>query len=295
MQDYIISCCSTADLTKQQLEKLNVNYICFHFELDGKQYYDDLGQSVSFSDFYNAMAQGKQTKTSQVNCEEYEQYFRKLLKSGKDILHISFSSGLSGSYNSARLAVDTMKQEFPDRKIYLIDSLAASCGYGLLVDTASELREKGYTIEENYRYIEENKLNLNHWFFSTDLSYYVKGGRISKTAGFIGQALNICPLLDVNDAGKLIPREKIRTKKKVIKTIVDKMQQNAVDGINYNGKCFISHSNCLQDAQEVASLIEERFKNLNGKVQINYVGTTIGSHTGPGTVALFFYGKKREN
>ena len=176
-----------------------------------------------------------------------------------------------------------------------MDSLAASCGYGLLVDTASELREKGYTIEENYRYIEENKLNLNHWFFSTDLSYYVKGGRISKTAGFIGQALNICPLLDVNDAGKLIPREKIRTKKKVIKTIVDKMQQNAVDGINYNGKCFISHSNCLQDAQEVASLIEERFKNLNGKVQINYVGTTIGSHTGPGTVALFFYGKKREN
>ena len=150
-------------------------------------------------------------------------------------------------------------------------------------------------IDELYRWAEENKLKLHHWFFSTDLTFFIKGGRVSKTAGFIGSVMNICPLLNVDFEGKLIPREKIRTKKKVIARIVEQMEINAQDGLDYSGKCFLSHSLCREDADAVAALVEEKFKKLNGKVEIFPIGATIGSHTGPGTVALFFWGNKREN
>ena len=157
----------------------------------------------------------------------------------------------------------------------------------------ADLRDQGQSLQQVYDWAEQHKLELNHWFFSTDLTFYIKGGRISKTAGFIGGVLNICPLLNMDDQGRLIPRFKIRTKKKVIRTIVDKMEEYARDGRDYSGKCYISQSGCYEDARAVADLVEARFPHLNGKVLINYVGTTIGSHTGPGTVALFFWGKKR--
>ncbi|MDO4378711.1 MAG: DegV family protein [Erysipelotrichia bacterium] len=294
MSDYIISCCSTADLTKKHFEEIDVHYICFHYQLNGKQYPDDLGQTMSFDDFYQAMRDGGETKTSQVNAEEFEEYFRKFLAAGKDILHVTLSSGISGVYNSANVAAEALREEFPDRKILIVDSLGASSGYGLLMDKAAQLRREGYSIEENAQWIEKNRLRLNHLFFSTDLTFYIKGGRISKTAGFVGQALNICPLLDMNDEGKLTPRMKVRTKKKVIKTIVDKMEEYADKGLDYDGKCYISQSACYEDAKAVADLVEEKFPHLDGKVEINNIGTTIGSHTGPGTVALFFWGKQRE-
>lgn len=294
MSRYVISCCSTADLTKEHFEEIDVKYICFHFEMDGVQYMDNLGESIPFEEFYTRMANGADTKTSQVNAEEFEEYFRPFLEKGMDILHVSLSSGISGVINSANIAKETLQEEFPERKIYIVDSLGASSGYGLLMDTLAQLRAEGKTIEEAYNWIEANKLNLNHWFFSTDLTFYVKGGRVSKTAGAIGSVLNICPLLNMDDNGKLIPRYKIRTKKKVIQAIVDKMEECAEDGLAYSGKCYISQSGCYEDAKKVADLVEARFPKLNGKVEINYVGTTIGSHTGPGTVALFFWGKKRE-
>ena len=294
MSNYIISCCSTADLSKEHFEQIDVHYICFHYQLNGKQYPDDLGQTMSFEDFYKAMSDGGETKTSQVNADEFETYFRGFLKEGKDILHVSLSSGISGVYNSACAAADNLREEFPERKIIIVDSLGASSGYGLIMDKASELRSKGYSIEENAKWIEKNRLKLNHWFFSTDLTFYIKGGRVSKTAGFVGQALNICPLLDMNDEGKLTPRFKIRTKKKVIKEIVNKMEECAENGLDYDGKCYISQSACYEDAKAVADLVEAKFPKLNGKVLINNIGTTIGSHTGPGTVALFFWGKERE-
>ena len=188
-----------------------------------------------------------------------------------------------------------MSEKYPDRKIFIEDSLGASSGYGLLMDTLAAMRKDGKTIEELYNWAEEYKLNVHHWFFSTDLSFYIKGGRISKTAGAIGSLLNICPLLNMDYLGRLIPRFKIRTKKKVIRAIVDRMEENAQDGLDYSGKCYISQSACIEDAKEVARLVEDRFPKLHGKVKINYIGTTIGSHTGPGTVALFFWGKKRED
>lgn len=293
MSDYIISCSSTADLTEEHFKARNISYICFHFELDGKQYLDDLGKSIPFDRFYEAMANGADTKTSQINVAEFTDYFEGFLKEGKDILHLSLSSGISGVINSAMIAKENLQEQYPDRKIYILDSLAASSGYGLLMDKLADLRDEGKSINEVYKWANDNRLRLNHWFFSTDLTFYVKGGRISKASGFFGGMLNICPLLNVDFMGQLIPRYKIRTKRKVIQTIVDKMEEYCDDGREYNGKCYMCHSACYEDARAVADLIEERFPNLDGKVLINSIGTTIGSHTGPGTVAVFFWGKKR--
>ncbi len=295
MSDYVISCCSTADLSKEHFEKIDVHYCCFHYEMDGVQYLDDLGQSMDFDVFYQRMTDGAMTKTSQINADEYEEYFTQFLSQGKDIIHLTLSSGISGTFNSANLAKALLEDKYPDRKIYVIDSLAASSGYGLLVDHLATMRDSGATIDELAAWVEEHKLNLNHWFFSSDLTFFIRGGRISKAAGAVGTVLNICPLMNVDFEGRLIPRYKIRTKKKVIQAIVDKMAEQAEGGTDYSGKCFISHSACEEDAKAVAALVEERFPNLNGRVLINSIGTTIGSHTGPGTVALFFWGQKRED
>jgi len=294
LSNYIISCCSTADLTKEHLEERDIKYIYFHFHLDGKEYYDDLGQTIPFKEFYAAMENGAETSTSQINVSEYLNYFSKHLEEGNDIIHVTLSGGLSGSYNSAINAARIAHERYPDRKIYVIDSLAASSGYGLLMDRVADLRDEGMSVDELRDWIEENKLNLHHWFFSTDLKYYIKGGRISKVSGAIGQMLGICPLLHVDENGRLIPRAKIRPKQKVYGEIVKRMETHAADGHGYSGKCYISHSECIDDARAVADFVEEKFKNLNGKVEINYVGTTIGSHTGPGTVALFFWGDTRK-
>ena len=295
MSDYVISCCSTADLSKEHFEKIDVHYCCFHYEMDGVQYLDDLGQSMDFDVFYQRMTDGAMTKTSQINADEYEEYFAQFLSQGKDIIHLTLSSGISGTFNSANLAKALLEDKYPDRKIYVIDSLAASSGYGLLIDHLAGMRDSGATIDELAAWVEEHKLNLNHWFFSSDLTFFIRGGRISKAAGAVGTVLNICPLMNVDFEGRLIPRYKIRTKKKVIQAIVDKMAEQAEGGTGYSGKCFISHSACEEDAKAVAALVEERFPNLNGRVLINSIGTTIGSHTGPGTVALFFWGQKRED
>ncbi|MBR3017747.1 MAG: DegV family protein [Clostridia bacterium] len=294
MQDYVLSCCSTADLSEQHFKARDIHYICFHFYLNGKPYEDDLGRSISFSDFYQAMQNGAETRTSQVNEGEFEEYFTPFLEAGKDILHVCLSSGISGVYNSAVMAQKRLQEKYPERKIYIVDSLGASSGYGLLMDTLADFRDGGMDIDRLYDWTEAHKLGLHHWFFSTDLTFYVKGGRISKVAGWFGTALNICPLLNMDNLGRLIPREKIRNKRRVIARIVEQMQAHAKNGVDYNGKCFISNSACEEDAREVANLVEAAFPKLNGKVLINSIGTTIGSHTGPGTVALFFWGDERK-
>ena len=250
MSDYILSCCSTADLSREHLESRDIQCVFFHYFLDDKEYRDDLGQSMPLDQFYQAMANGAMTKTAQVNISEYLDFFTPFLEQGKDILHLTLSSGISGTVNSARNAAAIAHERYPERKIYIVDSLAASSGYG---------------------------------------------GRISKAAGVFGGVLNICPLMNVDYMGRLIPREKIRTKKKVIQAIVDKMEKYADGGTDYTGKVYMSNSACMEDARAVADLVEGRFPKMDGKVLINSIGTVIGSHTGPGTVALFFWGKKRED
>lgn len=293
MSEYVLSCCSTADLTNEHFLKRRISYICFHYELDGVQYADDLGKSMSFEKFYAAMANGADTKTSQINTDEFITYFEPFLNEGRDILHLCLSSGITGVMNSALLAKDMLSEKYPDRKIYIVDSLAASSGFGLLMDKLADLRDEGMSIDELNEWALANRLRLHHWFFSTDLTFFIKGGRVSKTAGFVGGMLNICPLLNVDYMGRLIPRYKIRTKRKVIQAIVDKMEEYADDGLDYSGKCYISHSACYEDASAVADLIESRFPKLESRVLINSIGTTIGAHTGPGTVAVFFWGKER--
>lgn len=293
MSDFILSCCSTADLSREHFEHRDIHYICFHYSLNGKAYPDDLGQSIPFDEFYQAMTDGAETQTSQVNAEEYIAYFTPFLEQGKDILHLTLSSGISGSYNSANVAREELAEKYPDRKIYIVDSLGASSGYGLLMDRLADLRDEGKSIDEVRDWALENRLRAQHWFFSTDLTFYIKGGRVSKVSGWFGTVLNICPLLNVDNEGRLIPRSKLRGKKAVIKEIVARMEQFAENRTDYSGKCYISHSACYEDARAVADLVEQKFPRLNGKVLINSIGTTIGSHTGPGTVALFFWGDER--
>lgn len=295
MSEFVLSCCSTADLSKEHFERRGISYVCFHFSLDGKAYADDLGESVPFEQFYQAMTDGAETQTSQINAEEYIAYFKPFLEQGKDVLHVTLSSGISGSCNSANVAREELQEQYPDRKIYIVDSLGASSGYGLLMDRLADLRDVGKSIDEVRDWALENRLRLHHWFFSTDLTFYIKGGRVSKVSGWFGTVLNICPLLNMDNLGRLIPRSKLRGKKAVIKEIVSRMEQFAENGTNYSGKCFISHSACYEDARAVADLVEAKFPQLNGKVLINSIGTTIGSHTGPGTVALFFWGSERKD
>ncbi len=295
MGDYILSCSSTVDLTPEQMEERDIRYICFHFMLDGEDHADDMGKTISTEELYQRMSAGADAKTSQVSVTEYTEYFEQLLQEGKDVLHIEFSSDLSGSFNSARLAAEELREKYPDRKLYLVDSLGASSGYGLIMETLADYRDSGMGIDELYRWIEENKLRMHYWFFSTDLSFYIKGGRISKTAGTVGTILGVCPLLNMDDMGRLKPRENIRTKRKVIRRIVDKMEQHAQGGLEYSGKCYICNSACPEDAKTVAALVEERFPKLQEKVRIYPIGATIGSHTGPGTVALFFWGDERKD
>ncbi len=292
---YILSCCSTADLSKEHFESRDISYICFHYTMDGKDYPDDLGQTVAFKDFYQAMRDGADTQTSQVNISEYLNYFTSMLETGKDVLHISLSSGISGSVNSARNAAAIAAERFPDRKIYVVDSLGASSGFGLIMDKLADLRDDGMDIDELRQWVEDNKKRQHHWFFTSDLTFFVKGGRVSKAAGFFGGLLGVCPLLNVNHQGQLVPRSKIRGKQNVIREIVERMAQFADGGEQYADKCYMCHSDCYDDARAVADLVEARFPNLKGKVLINNIGTTIGSHTGPGTVALFFWGEERQD
>lgn len=293
MSQYVVTCCSTADMTDEYFRERSIPYVCFHFSIDGRQYADDLGKSISLDEFYAKMAAGSEMKTSQVNVREYIDFFEPFLRDGLDIIHVSLSSGISGTYQSAVAAVQELRRQYPDRNIQVVDSLGASSGYGLLVDMLAAQRDQGASFTEACAWAENNKLSIHHWFFSSDLTFYIKGGRISKTAGLFGTILEICPLLNMDAGGHLVPREKIRHKKKVMEKIVEKMKEHAQDGLNYRGKCFMSHSACLQDALAVRELITQAFPQLAGKVMINNVGTVIGSHTGPGTIALFFVGDPR--
>lgn len=296
MSNYIISCTSTVDLSKQHLEGRDIRYIAFHYSLGGSEYVDDFGEGLTFPDFYARMAKGEMTKTSQPAVGDYVEYFKGLLKKeDKDIIHVCLSSGLSGDYNSATLAASMIREEMPERKIAVIDSLGASAGGGLLVDKLADLRDEGYGFSELVAWAEEHKLEVHHWFFSTDLKYYVRGGRISAASGFVGNILHICPLLNMDEVGHLRPREKVHGKRNVQKAIVEKMKKFAAGRENYADKVYISMSDCLDLAEPVAQMVEAAFPKMKGKVEINWIGTTIGAHTGPGTVALFFWGDKRNS
>ncbi len=294
MADYRITCCSTADVSREHLAKLGVAFAKYHYIIDGVDHCDDLYTSLSPAEFYGMIEAGAMPTTSQVTPEELCEMFEPILAQGLDVLHIEFSSGLSGGWQSALAAQKAMNEKYPDRKLYLVDSLAASSGYGLLVDKAAQLKAEGMGIDELKAWLEENKLRLRHWFFSTNLAHFKRGGRISGPAAAIGSVLKICPVMDVNSEGKLIVRRKALGKKKAAKDLFATMCATAEDGTGYSGKCCMCHSMMDEDAAQIKEMVEEAFPSLDGKVEINPIGTVIGTHTGPGTVALFYFsGDKR--
>ncbi len=261
--------------------------------MNGIDYPDDYGASMSLNEFYQKQREGATPTTSQVNAGEYIDFWTPFFKAGKDIIHVTLSSGISGTYNSACVAAAELKEIYPDRKIYVMDSLCASSGYGLLMEELADKRDSGFSFDKLTVYGENLKLNINHWVFTSDLSALIRGGRVSAAAGTVASILNICPIINVNSAGKLVPVSKVRTKKKVYQEIVKIMEDHAEDGLNYKGRCYITHSDCPEDAEAVKKKIEATFSNLNGKVDSFRIGTTIGAHTGVATVALFFIGDKR--
>ena len=270
-------------------EKQGVGVASLTYTLDGTTY--DMYTTIPSHDFYDAMRGGSMPTTSQVNPSDMRTLFEPYLKEGKDILHIAFSSGLSGSYNSSRIAAEELAEEYPDAKIVTIDSLSASLGQGLLVHKAVQMKADGKSFDEIAKWVEDHKLNLCHMFTVGDLNHLYRGGRISKLTAVFGTMVNIKPVLHVDQEGKLVNIDKVRGRKKSLSGLVDKMEEKIGSYRHKNDVIFISHGDCLEDAKYVAKQVEERFGYT--EFMYNNVGATIGAHAGPGTVALFFLGDER--
>ena len=284
------SCCN---LLEDMIDDFGIHVLPLTFMVDGE---DEVYQSylkgarTDLKQFYTMMREGKVFKTSLPNLAESEALFRELLGSGRDVLYIAFSSGLSGTYQALSLMAAQLQEEFPERRIHVVDSLAASGGQGLLVWYAVQHARAGESIDQVRDWLEENKLHLAHWFTVDDLMFLFRGGRVSKTAAWAGTLLNIKPVLHVDDEGHLIPMEKVRGRKKSLNALIDHMEKSANKPIS-DQMVFITHGDCIEDAEYVAAKIKERFGVK--EVVINYVDPVIGAHSGPGTMALFFLADKR--
>ena len=290
MSDFVILTDSSADLSADMVQKLNVEVLPLGFVLDNQSYrnYPD-NRDMDPHVFYERLRAGNVATTNAVNVAQYVEALEPLLQAGKDVLVLAFSSGLSTTYNSSRLAVEELSARYPERKLYTVDTLCASLGQGLLVWYAAQLRARGGTIDEIRDWIEEHRLNICHQFTVDDLHFLKRGGRISAATAVVGTMLQIKPVLHVDDEGHLINIGKARGRQASLKALVDKMEQTALDSGSLT--VFISHGDCLEDARTVADMVKNRFGVE--EVYINYVGPVIGAHSGPGTVALFYAGTER--
>jgi DegV family protein with EDD domain len=289
MKKYIITTDTTADLPKDYLNKYNISLLPLYYNLNGTIYGNE--KDLEPKEFYNIMRKGAMPSTMAVNPDNARQVFTGLMSEGYDILHIAFSSALSGSCSVAATVARELCDENPDTKILVIDSLCASLGEGLLLHKAVLLKESGKTIDEVADWLENNKLNLCHLFTVDDLHHLHRGGRVSKATAIIGTLINVKPVLHVDNEGRLIPLNNVRGRKKALISLVDQMEIRIKDYPGSNDIIFISHGDCVEDAEFVAELIKERFGIKESL--INFVSPTIGAHSGPGTVALFFMGKER--
>ena len=290
MREYKILTDSTTDLSPQLVAQTGVTVLPMTYTIGEKSYRNDPEETdLSSGDFYDMLRGGAMSTTSQINVETFREVAGKMARDGFDVLYVGFSSGLSGTFNSARIAFEDLSAEYPEHKFLAVDSLCASMGEGLLVYHAAQQQKAGRSIEETARWLEENKLHLAHWFTVDDLNHLKRGGRVSGAAAFFGTMLNIKPVLHVDDAGHLIPMEKVRGRKASLDALVAHMEKDAVDPASQT--VFISHGDCRADAEYVADLVREKFGTQD--IRIHSIGPVIGIHSGPGTVALFYLGRTR--
>lgn len=289
-KEYVIITDSSCDLPQELADQLGLEVLPLEVMADGKNYRNWLdGREIGFKEFYKLAREGKELKTSAVNTAAFEEKMEKLLEEGKDILYIGFSAGLSTTYNSGEAAARELREKYPDRKIYTVDTLAASLGQGMIIYYAAKKKEAGATIEEVRDFVENEKLHMCHWFTVDDLNYLKRGGRISAATAAVGTMLSIKPVMHMDNEGHLVAVGKARGRKAALCQLLDTMGEL---GEGLEGQTtFICHSDCMDDAQYVASQMKERFGVA--QVNINWIGPVIGAHTGPGTIGIFFWGSER--
>ena len=288
MNNYVIYTDSACDIAPEILEEWGVRVIplTFMFQDEDKQYsnYD-----LSAKDFYGKMREGKVAKTSAINIATFKEQFGKILADDFDLLYLAFSSGLSTTYNSANIAAEELREEYPDRKIITVDTLSASAGMGLLLYLTVQKKNEGASIEQAAQFAYNNRLNLCHWFTVDDLVYLKRGGRVSPTVAFVGGLLGIKPIMHMDNDGKLINMFKARGRKAAIQAIADKYGELSITP--NKGTVFISHGDCIDDAKALADIVKKTY-GVEVKIFAD-IGPVIGAHSGPGTLALFFLGKER--
>ncbi len=289
---FILSCESTVDLPYSYVSSRDIPVLFYTYSVNGKTYVDDmLRDPAALPNFYEMLKGEHLPSTSQINEVQYEEYFDSQLDKG-DLLHIAFSSGMSGSYNHAVAAAERVREKYPDRKLVVIDSRCGSSGFGLLVELAADLRDSGASFDEVADWVLNNRGRIQHHFFSSDMRFFKRSGRVSGPTAMLGAILNICPIMKLNEKGSIIAYDKVRGKKNAIHRISDLMAATAEGGEGYTGKCFISHSNCPEDAELLRAALVERFPQA-AAINVYDIGTIIGSHCGPYTVAAYFYGEER--
>ena len=290
---FVLSCESTVDLPYSYVSGRDIPVLFYSYLVDGREYVDDMGRDPqALPGFYAMLNAGHMPSTSQLNTYQYLEFFDALAQQG-DVLHVAFGSGMTASVKNAWEAAEEIRRKYPNRRIEVVDSLCSSSGYGLLVDYAADLRDAGRSLEETLAWLQENCRSVHHQFYSTDLKYYRRSGRMSGAAATVGAILNICPIMRLNRAGKIIAYDKVRGRKNAIRETVRTMNAHLRNGGDYNGKCFICHSNCLDAALETRAAVQAAFPHIEGEIRICDIGTIIASHCGPGTVAVFFLGDER--
>ena len=290
MRDYIVMTDSCCDLTDQMARELELEVLPLTMHMDGENYPNDLaGTAISNQEFYKRLRAGKIATTSAANVGQFQEAMRRVLQSGKDIVCVCFSSALSTTYQSAVIAADDLRPEFPEAEIYVVDSLSASLGQGLLLYLAVQQKRKGLSAVELAKWVEDNRLSVCHWFTVDDLNFLKRGGRVSATTALLGTMLSIKPIMHTSDEGKLVPVSKVRGRKASLKALIDKIAELGIEPSEQ--VMFICHADCEEDAKAVAQTIKDRFGTPT--VHINYIGPVIGSHTGPDTMGIFFVGTQR--
>ena len=290
---FILSCCSTVDLPYDYMEGREIPVLPYTYVVDGVEYTDDMGRDPeSRPRFYQMLAEGKLPQTSQINIARYAAFFEALLQQG-DVLHLAFTSGQSASVNNAYIAAAELRERYPDRKLVVVDSLCSSSGYGMLVDTVADLRDGGASLEEAEAWTLANRNKVHHQFFSSNMTQFHRTGRVSGTAAAVATILSICPLMRLDAAGAIKAYDKVRGKKRAVAATVDAVAEHAQGGTRYDQRMWVCHSECPEDAKMMIDALEARFPKERRRIRLCNIGPVIGSHSGTGTVAVFFYGDER--